>query len=189
LIKDGTLVEDVPYNIDPGLIRLSEGAVDSLRSLQRNGYALIVITNQSGMARGFFTEQQFLNSVEALIANFENSGVKLDALYYCPHHPGGNIKTFAVKCDCRKPKPGLLLKAAQEFNIDMGASWMVGDILDDIEAGNLAGCRTILIDNGHETEWILNIHRFPTATVTSLGEIVPIVLNAHHPHEVIDRNI
>ncbi len=168
LDKDGTLVEDIPYNVEPGLIRPVDGAWESLRLLQAAGFHLIVISNQSGVARGYFTEEDLLPVEERLRAIFEAVGVSLTAFYYCPHHPQGKVSRYAVVCDCRKPKPGMLYRAAQEYGIDLASSWMIGDILDDVEAGNRAGCRTVLIDNHHETEWDLTPWRQPDFLMNDL---------------------
>jgi D-glycero-D-manno-heptose 1,7-bisphosphate phosphatase len=92
----------------------------------------------------------------------------LDGFYYCPHHPTGSVARYAVDCSCRKPQPGLLMKAAMEHEIDLRSSWMIGASLHDIEAGNRAGCRTLLIDNGTETEWRLGPRRVPTRIAPDL---------------------
>ncbi len=161
LDKDGTLVEDVPYNADPDRIRLVEGAIESLRLLQEHGYQLIVVSNQSGVARGFFEEPELQRMINRLSELFSSAGIALTDFYYCPHHPEGNVRKYAVDCYCRKPQPGMLYRAALEYNLRLADSWMVGDILHDVEAGNRAGCRTILIDNHHETEWNMNPIRRP----------------------------
>lgn len=153
LDKDGTLVEDVPYNVDPARMRLTARAVEGVRVLACAGYALVVVSNQSGVARGYF-DASALDAVRVRLAEFiEGAGAELAGFYCCPHHPDGVVGKFARACDCRKPAPGLLRRAAQELRLDLGRSWMVGDTLDDIEAGQSAGCRTVLLDNGHETEW------------------------------------
>lgn len=154
LDKDGTLINDVPYNVDPDLIILQERAVKGLQKLQDAGYKFIVVSNQSGVARGYFEEQALVNVREKLAQLLAANQIALEGFYYCPHHPEAKNKAYAVACQCRKPMPGMLLRAAQEHQIDLRASWMIGDILNDIEAGNRAGCHTILIDNGGETEWI-----------------------------------
>ena len=163
LDKDGTLVQDVPYNVEPGLIRPVDGAWESLRLLQATGFQLIVVSNQSGIARGYFTEEDLLAVEGWLRATFEAAGASLTAFYYCPH-----IHKSEDNCHCRKPKPGMLYRAAQEHDIDLASSWMIGDILDDIEAGNRAGCRTVLIHNHHETEWDLAPWRQPDFLVNDL---------------------
>ncbi|MGI8951301.1 MAG: D-glycero-alpha-D-manno-heptose-1,7-bisphosphate 7-phosphatase [Chitinophagaceae bacterium] len=159
--KDGTLINDVPYNVNPQLITISNNVIEGLKLLKDQNFLFIVISNQSGVVRGFF-KQKDLEKVNKKISELLKAhNVFIDAFYYCPHHPEGKIKKYAVNCDCRKPAPGLILKAANDFNINLTSSWMIGDILNDIEAGNSAGCKTILINNGNETEWLLNEKRKP----------------------------
>jgi D-glycero-D-manno-heptose 1,7-bisphosphate phosphatase len=178
LDKDGTLIENVPYNVDPALIRLAPGAAAGLTLLHRAGFALFVISNQSGVARGYFPESA-LAAVEArlreLLAAF---GVPLAGFSYCPHHPQGTVEEFAMACDCRKPAPGMILRVAAEHAIDLSRSWMVGDILDDIQAGRAAGCRTILIDNGNETEWLLAPDREPHDRVPDLAAAARLIVGS-----------
>ena len=122
LDKDGTLVEDVPYNVDPALIRLGPGAADGLRLLHAAGYPLIVISNQSGVARGYF-EEAALGAVEVRLRELLGEvGVPLTGFYYCPHHPEGSVAAYAVGCECRKPLPGMIVRAADEHGIDLARS-------------------------------------------------------------------
>ena len=178
LDKDGTLIEDVPYNVDPQQIKLASGAIEGLLSLQEAGYKLIVITNQSGVARGYFPESALVGVEERLRQLLAAEGIYLADFYYCPHHPAGVVPEFTLVCECRKPAPGLLLRAAGEHNIDLLSSWFVGDILNDVEAGLCAGCKTILIDNGNETEWELSAQRTPDFIVTDLMEAAQVILSA-----------
>lgn len=180
--KDGTLVEDVPYNVDPRRIRLTEGAIDGLNMLKSDGFLLIVVSNQSGVAHGYFPEEALEKVKDALQELLHVSGPGLDGFFYCPHHPQGRIPQYAQACTCRKPEPGLILKAATKFNVDLSQSWMIGDILNDVEAGNAAGCKTILINNGNETEWILNESRKATWVVRNLKEAAQLIV--HQPHRV-----
>jgi D-glycero-D-manno-heptose 1,7-bisphosphate phosphatase len=177
LDKDGTLVDDVPYNVDPARIRLLPGVVQGLEALHAAGYRLIVVSNQSGVARGYFTEDALVSAQERLREVLAADGVSLAGFYYCPHHPEGLNRTYAITCSCRKPKPGLLLKAAVAHGIDLRQSWLVGDILDDVEAGRRAGCKTILIDNGHETEWVFSRFRLPHYLATEVSEAAQIILH------------
>lgn len=176
LDKDGTLVNDVPYNVDPGRISLAPGAAEGLRLLQAAGYPLMVVSNQSGIAQGYFPEEALLVVEACLHRLLAASGVQLAGFYYCPHHPEGVVPGYSVHCLCRKPAPGLLLRAASERGIDMQRSWMIGDILDDVEAGRRAGCRTILIDNGNETEWQLALQRLPHHIAGDLVEAARVIL-------------
>jgi len=166
LDKDGTLIQDIPYNVDPERIVLSEGAKESLARLKEQGYLLIVISNQAGVAHGYFDVHDLLGVKERLFLLLKD----LDGFYFCPHHPAGVVQAYAIACYCRKPEPGMILQAARDFNIELSESWMIGDILSDIEAGNKAGCRTILINNGNETEWNWNEQCRPTYTVKNLRE-------------------
>lgn len=171
--KDGTLIEDVPYNVDPALVRLTPGAADAVALLARHGFCVIVVSNQPGIAHGLFDEST-LRAVENRVrALLEPAGAAVDAFYYCPHAPDTSRRGA---CACRKPRPGLLRRAAAERNIDLGASWLVGDILDDVEAGRRAGCRAILLANGHETEWRLTPERAPDRIATDLFEAAHMIV-------------
>lgn len=175
LDKDGTIIENVPYNADPGRIRLAPGAAGGARHLHNAGYRLIVVSNQSGVARGYFAEEA-LAAVEArLRALLAEAGAPLAGFYYCPHHPEGTVPEYTRMCDCRKPQAGLLQRAAREQGIDLARAWMIGDILNDVEAGRRAGCRTILIDNGNETEWVLSLGRLPHHVVGDLAEAARVI--------------
>jgi len=159
--KDGTLVDNVPYNIDPARVSLSKGAVTGLRLLRKHGFKLFVVTNQPGVARGYFPESDLMPLFDHIHRVLDLQDVALDGFYYCPHSPDGTVQQYAIDCSCRKPLPGMLLHAAKEHGIDLSASWMIGDILNDVECGRRAGCRTVLIDNGNETEWLWSQWRRP----------------------------
>jgi D-glycero-D-manno-heptose 1,7-bisphosphate phosphatase len=178
LDKDGTLVVDVPYNVAPERICLTDGALEGLQALHAGGYLLIVVSNQSGVARGLFQERA-LGAVEMkLRVLFGADRVPLAGFYYCPHHPDGSVERYAIDCRCRKPAAGMLSQAAREHGIDLTRSWLVGDILHDIEAGRRAGCRTVLLDVGHETEWDLTPDRVPHHTADDLAEAARVILAA-----------
>ena len=162
--KDGTLVEDVPHNVNPALLTLTWQAGQALQLFRRLGYALIVVSNQSGIAHGLFTETSLAHVQHRLGELLAQYSVALDGFYYCPHSPEGVISRYAIACTCRKPMPGMLFRAAREHGIDLSRSWMIGDILNDVEAGRRAGCRTVLIDNGTETEGKMSPRRKPHLT-------------------------
>jgi len=151
LDRDGTLVEPRHYPSRPQDLKLIPGVAAELRDLRAADYKLIVITNQSGLARGLFTEIDLELMHQHLADELRAEGVELDAIYYCPHHVDGIVPHLAIDCDCRKPRPGLLKRAAIEEDVDLERSWFVGDILDDVEAGRRAGCRTVLVDLGTES--------------------------------------
>jgi D-glycero-D-manno-heptose 1,7-bisphosphate phosphatase len=178
LDKDGTLIRNVPNNVDPSKIKLSPGAW-GLKALSDAGYRLVVVSNQPGIALGYFSEgnlEEVGGKITGLLAAL---GVRLEGFYFCPHHPSGIIAAFSGRCLCRKPEPGLLLKAALDLGLDLASSWMIGDILDDVEAGRRAGCRTVLIDNGNETEWALSDWRMPQAVAVGLADAAAKILG--HP--------
>lgn len=175
--KDGTLIKNVPYNIDPALISFEEGVVDGLHLLKESDFKLVVISNQSGIAHGYFSEAELETAYRSISDQLENRQVLLEAFYYCPHHPDGANERYRTICSCRKPQPGLLIKAAKDLDIDLSASWMIGDILDDVAAGKAAGCKTILINNGNETEWILTPKRTPDHIAVNFFEAALFILN------------
>lgn len=175
LDKDGTLIEDVPYNVDPDRIQLTAGAIGGLQQLHQAGYRLIIISNQSGVARGYFAEAALVGVQQRVQQLLAAAGILLAGFYYCPHHPAGVVPQYAIQCQCRKPHPGLLQQAAAEQAIDLSQSWFIGDILHDVEAGRAAGCRTILLDNGNETEWQLSYARLPHHCVANLTEAAQVI--------------
>lgn len=179
LDKDGTLIPDIPYNVNADKLLLTDEVVEGLQLLQSHGYLLIIVSNQSGIAHGFFSSEQLDSVKHALCRMCMKLGIYLDGFYYCPHHPEGKIDAFSRECDCRKPKPGLILKAARDKNIDLSSSWMIGDILNDVEAGNRAGCKSILINNGNETEWVPGENRMPEFFAKNLAEAANFILASH----------
>lgn len=166
--KDGTLVQDVPYNVDVSRIALRPDAGPALAKLFDAGFVLVLVTNQPGIAQGRY-EPADLDAVWGeLNRQLAPHGVHFTAIYYCPHDPGGCVALYARPCDCRKPRPGMLLRAAQQHRLDLGRSWMIGDILDDVEAAHAAGCRAVLLDVGSETEWRQGELRQPDIVAPSL---------------------
>jgi D-glycero-D-manno-heptose 1,7-bisphosphate phosphatase len=150
LDRDGTLVYPRHYPSRPEELVLYPGIAPELLRLQRAGFRLVVVTNQSGLARGLFGETDLACMHLHLRQELARDGVYLDGIYYCPHHVDGIVPELAVDCSCRKPRPGLLIQAAVELDLALERSWFVGDILDDVEAGRRAGCRTVLVDLGTE---------------------------------------
>lgn len=173
--KDGTLVKNVPYNVDPERMIIEPNAVEALTLLQQKDYLIVVVSNQAGIAKGFFSEKDLMKANSYLAGMLAEAGVFIDAFYYCPHHPDGTIAAYSCKCDCRKPAPGMLLRAARELQIDLSQSWMIGDLLDDVEAGHRAGCKSILYDVGNETEWVMDRFRNPDHKVTDLLKTADII--------------
>ena len=152
LDRDGTVNRYVGFLRDPAQMELLPGAAEAVRKINRSGYLAILVTNQPVIARGEVTEAGLREIHDKLETLLGREGAYLDGLYYCPHHPhrgyAGEIPELKIDCGCRKPKPGMLLKAAEDFNIDLENSWMVGDSENDIRAGQAAGCRTAFIGEG-----------------------------------------
>ena len=145
LDRDNTLIEDPGYINHPDQVRLIHGAAKALIEFKSMGYRLIVVTNQSGVARGILTENVLNDIHERLNLLLSNKGAQLDAIYYCPYHPDGIIPKYMMESEYRKPNPGMILKAARELDIDLSGSWVIGNSPRDIEAGKRANCRTILV--------------------------------------------
>ncbi|MEI2415160.1 HAD family hydrolase [Orrella sp. JC864] len=175
LDKDGTLLADVPYNVEPARMAWAPGVRKGVQALGRTGLPLVVVSNQPGVAMGLFDEAALAQVRHTLAGMFEQAGARLAAMYWCPHAPG---PAGAPACACRKPAPGMLLRAAAELRLDLPRSWMVGDILDDVEAGHRAGCRAILVDTGGETQWRDGPLRRPEHHCRSFGQAAATLVQA-----------
>lgn len=173
LDRDGVLIEEVNYLCDPAQVRLVPGAAAALRRQQAAGRALVVVTNQSAVARGMLDLDGLRRIHARLDALLRAEGVRLDGLEYCPHHP-----EFTGRCACRKPEPGMLLRAAHRHGLDLPRSWMIGDTLADLEAGRAAGCRVALVRTGHgrDTETVLS--RAAEAVADRIADDLPALLGA-----------
>ncbi|WP_395479937.1 D-glycero-beta-D-manno-heptose 1,7-bisphosphate 7-phosphatase [Candidatus Curculioniphilus buchneri] len=145
LDRDGTINVDASYVCKIENFYFIDGVIEAMQEFKRLGFALIVVTNQSGLSRGFFNEDEFMNLMKWMSWSLENYNVYLDGIYFCPHHPNGVIKNLRSKCNCRKPKPGMLLAAQRDLNINMSSSYMIGDKLDDILAGRAAKIGTSVL--------------------------------------------
>ena len=152
LDRDNTLIDDPGYLADPDAVRLLPGVELALKSLEQAGFHLIVVTNQSGIARGLLTEDALQAIHERMVELLARKGAHIDEIYYCPYYAEGTVAEYSIDSDLRKPNPGMLLQACEDLDIDLATSWMVGDSSRDIEAGQRAGCRTIRIRGSHEGE-------------------------------------
>lgn len=161
LDRDGVLCTEEGYLSDARQLRLIHGAADAISLFNQNGLAAVVITNQSGVARGFFTEETVASVNRAMQERLEAQGAHLDAVYYCPHHPDGVVAKYRMRCECRKPATGLLRQAADECNLDLKRSYLVGDKLSDLECARRAGMKGILVRTGHGAEECRLIDRTP----------------------------
>lgn len=141
--RDGTLADTPPYVGDPDLVTLILGAADAVAVLNRAGFVVVVVSNQGGIARGLLTAAQVERVNQRVVSLLADGGARVEATYVCPHHPD-----FDRTCDCRKPSPGMLLRAALDLDLDLAGSWMVGDKALDVEAGLAAGARSVLVRTG-----------------------------------------
>ena len=152
LDRDGVINKEVSYLSNPNDFEFIEGSIEALKILKQKGFLIIIITNQAGIARGFFTEETLEAIHSKMIRILKQNNIELDDIYYCPHHP-----EFNGPCDCRKPNTGMLLKAQLEYNIDLTNSYIVGDTLNDIQTGKAARCKTVLVLTGYGNEEQKNI--------------------------------
>ena len=180
LDKDGTLIEDLPYNVDPRRIRLAPGAAAALPLLHEAGFVIAIVTNQSGIARGYFDEAALLGVRDHLRAVLAGLGVPLAGFYFCPHEPEGG-DDGPPGCECRKPLPGLIEQAAAELDVDPARSWFIGDTWMDAVAGRTAGCRTIVVgeESADVGEW--PPERRPDHAVFDLMSAARIMTGSTHP--------
>jgi D-glycero-D-manno-heptose 1,7-bisphosphate phosphatase len=173
---EGTLTEVQVRKSDPTSAALVFGAGEWLTALGDAGYALVVVSSMPGIAFKLFDEDAAARGLALLAAQVRDAGARLTDALYCPHHPSALVARYRVECTCRKPAPGLLLRAAQLHDLDLARSWVVGDTLDDVEAGRRVGAHTVLIDNGGEVEWREGAQRRPHYTVRDLGEAARAIL-------------
>ena len=152
--RDGTISEEVGYVNHPSRFRLFSYSPEAIKKLNENHWLAILVTNQAGVARGYFSEDVILKVHDSLSQELSDQHARLDAIYYCAHHPTVGEPPYRLDCDCRKPKAGLIHRAAIDFDIDLGASWMVGDRHSDIELAKNAGLRSAFVLSGYgRGEW------------------------------------
>jgi len=162
LDRDGTLIRNLPYRDTPDGLELLPRVASGLKAWVRSGFVPVIVTNQSGLARGLFTRKSLELIHARLLKLLRTRGVRVEAIYVCPHLPGGKIARYARRCACRKPKPGLLKRAARELGLDLRKSVTIGDSPSDVEAGRKAGTRTLLL--GRDASDLLDAHvRFHSA--------------------------
>lgn len=157
LDRDGTINADKNYLYRAEDFEFLPGAVEALRMLQSHGFLLIIITNQSGIARGYYTENDFLSLTEWMLERLKESGVNIAKVYYCPHLPDAKIPEYRKICDCRKPETGLFEEAAREFDVDMAKSFAVGDKMRDCSVCEKTECRGFIIGGNSVSPKIRNV--------------------------------
>lgn len=152
--RDGTISEEVGYINHASRFRLFPYSASAIKLLNDNDWLAIITTNQAGVARGYFTEEMITAVHHRMTEGIESEGAKLDGIYYCAHHPSLGDEPYRLECDCRKPKPGLISRAAVDLAIDLNQSWMVGDRYSDIEVARNAGVKSAFVLSGYgRGEW------------------------------------
>lgn len=161
LDRDGTIIEDVGYLNSPQQIKFIPGSLEAIRLLSEAGYKIIIISNQSGIARGLITEDMLQTIDKIIHRQVIHGGGHIDASYYCPHHPEHGAYPYQQECECRKPHPGLIKKGEKTFALDLKGSFMIGDKATDVETGKRAGTKTILVLSGRGKEEQFQLKKQP----------------------------
>jgi D-glycero-D-manno-heptose 1,7-bisphosphate phosphatase len=182
LDRDGTLIEERDYLDRLDLIALIPGAPAALRRLQDAGFALVLVTNQAGIARGFFDEAFVQQAHEHLATLLARDGIALDGYYYCPHHPDGAVERYRRVCRCRKPGTGMVEQAARDLQLDVARSFVVGDKWIDVELARNAGARGILVRTGYGAgvEALKPSDLEPAGIVDTLADAAELIVAAAH---------
>ena len=149
LDRDGTLIEEVGYLSHLDRIALYPWSIESVKLLNRAGFKVVVVTNQAGVARGLFDEDFIDEAHRFLDQKFGDGGATIDKFYYCPHHPEASVEAYRCECDCRKPKAGMLWKAAQELQLELSHSFVIGDRFSDLRLGPAVGAKSVLVRTGY----------------------------------------
>ena len=181
LDRDGTINVEVGYLAKPEDFVLIDGAAEAIKLLNDAGFAVVVVSNQSGVARGYFTEEDVMKVNDKMLFELNMKGAFVDAVYYCPHHPDFGDEEYKVDCDCRKPKTGMVEKAKEELGISTEGSFVVGDHKGDIELGKNIGAKTVLLLSGHgaeEAEKLENEGIAPDHTADDLISAVKYILES-----------
>jgi mannose-1-phosphate guanylyltransferase/phosphomannomutase len=175
LDRDGTIIRQVELLHKKSDVKLISGAASAIKAFNDLGYLTVVVTNQPVVARGIIGPKEVDEIHALLIDRLGKQGAKIDAIYFCPHHPQANVKKYRMKCKCRKPEIGMILDAAKKYNIDLKKSWMVGDSTRDTLAGNNAKLKTILVKTGHGGEDVWQFEGKPDFVVKDLGAAAKII--------------
>jgi D-glycero-D-manno-heptose 1,7-bisphosphate phosphatase len=180
LDRDGTLLEEAGYLDRLERLVFFPYAIDAVRLLNRAGFPVVVVTNQAGIARGIFKESFVAAAHRHISDRLAAAGARVDAFYYCPHHPEAVVEEFRQVCDCRKPQPGMLTRAAADLDLALDRSFVVGDRWHDLEAGQRVGARTLLVRTGYgrTEEAAPKAHVQPSAIVDNVIDAVSWILRA-----------
>ena len=179
LDRDGVVNREIGYLYRTDQVEFTPGIFDLCRHAQALGYALIIITNQSGIARQLYSETDFHSLMNWMTEKFLRQNVRIDGYYFCPHHPEYGVGTYRKECEDRKPQPGMILKASSDHNIDLNRSILVGDRCSDIQAGAAAGITTLILLRGTEPDGCAEIPAH--SVVSELREIIPRLTHVNTP--------
>jgi D-glycero-D-manno-heptose 1,7-bisphosphate phosphatase len=182
LDRDGTLLEEAGYVDRLERLVLFPFSIDAVRLLNRAGFAVVVITNQSGVGRGMYEEDFVTRTHDVIAQRVAEGGARIDAFYYCPHHPAAEVERYRADCDCRKPAPGMLTRAAADLSLDLSRSYSIGDKWSDVQVGRAAGARGILVRTGYgrSSEMAPSPGIEPAAVVDNLAAAAAWIFR-HHP--------
>jgi D-glycero-D-manno-heptose 1,7-bisphosphate phosphatase len=177
--RDGTINRDVGYLTHPNQLELIPRAAAAISNLNRAGLLVVVVSNQAGIAKGFIQEKQVPAIHEVFLEILSQEGARIDGFYYCPHHPQGLVKKYTCSCICRKPAPGLLLRASEEMHIDLARSYVVGDKVSDMQLAHNVGATAVMVLTGHgrrhQSNYPADCHR-PHYTCNDLYDAVQWIL-------------
>lgn len=149
LDRDGVIVEDSGYVHRKDQLKLIPGSAEAIKLLNKNNFLVVIVTNQAGVAKGYFTENDVVLFNDLMKEKLREHDAYIDTIYYCPHHPEAKIEKYKINCNCRKPKPGMLEEAERKFDIDLEQSFIIGDRLSDIDTGKCIGCKAIMVLTGY----------------------------------------
>jgi D-glycero-D-manno-heptose 1,7-bisphosphate phosphatase len=186
LDRDGTINEDIGYASHPDELHIYSFAAEAIRLINQAGFKVIVVTNQSGIARGLYDEAMLAAIHEKLTAELARQGARIDAVYYCPHHPRIGNQTYKKECSCRKPQTAMLEQAAREHHINLAESFVIGDKASDINLATNAGAQGVLVMTGYGSSTLANLERlpcYPAIIGEDLLEAVRLILSAVRSQE------
>jgi D,D-heptose 1,7-bisphosphate phosphatase len=176
--RDGVLNKDTGYTHKIADLEFYEGVIDTLKAVSKTGYKIFIITNQPGIGIGLFSEEVYLAFESAFIEELKrlsDNNIRIDKVYHCPHHPEKGLGKYRTACSCRKPAPGMLLQADNEFGIDFASSYLIGDKRSDIMAGKTAGCKTVLVETGCAGKGGKGCEVEPDYAISNLSELLDIL--------------
>ncbi len=175
LDRDGTVNQEVGYLRRLSQIEILEGAAEGIRKWNENGFLVIIVSNQSGIARGYFSLETARQINAAIVQKLEHQGARIDDVYLCPHHEEGVLPEYAIRCTCRKPLPGLIWQARDRYQIDLSQSYMIGDKESDLAAARNAGCRGILVLTGYGRKEVHKITEKPYYIAKNLDDAARMI--------------